>query len=69
MSVTVNNSPIQDQSFTLMITDAQPTAVVTPGFKPFTVPYYFDEIIPSNILNHVLNKVHKVHSTLNNYFN
>ena len=50
MSVTVNNSPIQDQSFTLMITDAQPTAVVTPGFKPFAVPYYFDEIIPSNIV-------------------
>ena len=50
MSVTVNNSPIQDQSFTLMITDAQPTVVVTPGFKPFAVPYYFDEIIPSNIV-------------------
>ena len=50
MSVTVNNSPIQDQSFTLTITDAQPTAVVTPGFKPFAVPYYFDEIIPSTIV-------------------
>ena len=50
MSVTVNNSPIQDKSFTLMITYAQPTAVVTPGFKPFAVPYYFDEIIPSNIV-------------------
>ena len=50
MSVTVNNSPFQDQSFTLMITDAQPTAVVTPGFKPFAVPYYFDEITLSNIV-------------------
>ena len=50
MSVTVNNSPIQDQLFTLMITDAQPTVVVTSGFKRFAVPYYFDEIIPSNIV-------------------
>ena len=47
MSVTVNNSPIQDQSFTLTITDAQPTAIVTPGFKPFAVPYYFDASRPT----------------------